>query len=308
MPTKKSQRTMNILRSNRHFFQTMSSQVLELIKLPDEAVAELNVFGTKARLIDDGPVPMLLIHPRRVLDADAVLLHLHGGAYVSGDLLQCRMFFSPICQEAKLMGVTFAYRLAPEHPYPAQLDDAYAVYQLMLRHGVLPEKIGFVGESAGGNLALALCRRLRAEGLPLPGCLCLMSPWGDLAQTGESYQTLREVDATLNPENLMESALGFAGGDAERFLDPMISPIYADFTGFPPTQIHVGESELLLSDSETIAASMRRDGVPVTLLRYAGMPHVFQLYGFEESRASIKAMADYLAAKLTGKPRYPRRD
>lgn len=305
MPSRRSQRTMDMLRAHRRFFQNASNQMLELVQLSDEGVAELNVFGTKGRLMKDKDcqVPALLVQPRRVLTNDAVLLHFHGGAYVSGNMLQARMVISPISAEAKLQGVTFTYRLAPEHSFPAQLDDAMEVYRMVLRYGARPDRIGFVGESAGGNLALALALKLRDMGETLPGAICLLSPWTDPAQTGESYRTLRDVDATLNPEELMQSALGFVGGDEEKFKDPLVSPIYADFTGFPPTQIHAGESEILLSDSKTLAEHMRRDGVEVSFLRWVGMPHVFQVYGFDESRASIKTMADFLSSTLTARKR-----
>lgn len=298
MPSKKSQRTLDILRANRRIFQTVSHQVLDGIELTDKAVAELNVFGTKGRLLTGLSMPALLVYPRRVVNQNAILLHLHGGAYVSGNLLQSRMVISPIAAAAKLKGVTFEYRLAPGAVYPAQLEDALEVYRRLLAEGARPDRIGLVGESAGGNLALALTLKLRALGEPLPGALCLLSPWTDLAQTGESYHTLREVDATLDADDLFASALSFVGGDREKFTDSMISPIYADFTGFPPTQIHVGESELLFSDSKTLADAMRRDGVNVSLLRWVGMPHVFQVYGFDESRASIKAMGSFLRSAL----------
>ena len=298
MPSRKSQRMLEVLRANRRLFQTLSSQALEMVQLSDEGVAELNVFGTKGRLIRDAEVSALRVVPRRILAKDAALLHLHGGAYVSGSLLQARMVISPISSEAKLPGVTFAYRLAPEYPYPAQLMDALSMYRLLVRNGTPPSRIGLVGESAGGNLALALVMKLRELGEPLPGALCLLSPWTDLAQTGESYRTLREVDVTLDPDDLMKAALDFVGGDEARLTDPMISPIHGNFTGFPPTQIHVGESELLFSDSQTLAANMRRDGTEVSLLRWAGMPHVFQMYGFDESRVSIKAMGRFLAQTL----------
>lgn len=303
MPSRRSQRALEIMRSNRRFFQNASSKVLELVDLPDEAVAELNIYGTTGQLMTGCSVPALLVQPRRIATNDAVLLHFHGGAYVSGNLLQSRMVISPISAAAKLQGVTFTYRLAPQHAFPDQLDDAMEVYRMVLRYGAHPERIGFIGESAGGNLALALALKLRDLGETMPGAICLLSPWTDLAQTGESYRTLREVDATLNADELMESALGFVGGDPEMFQNPLVSPIYANFTGFPPVQIHAGESELLLSDSQMLAKAMRRDGVPVSFLRWVGMPHVFQIYGFEESRASIKTMGDFLSTTLTSRRR-----
>lgn len=308
MPSRRSQRTMDILRNNRRFFQTASSRMLELVNLPDEGVAELNIYGTKGDLMTDCDVPALLVTPRRIVSSDAVLLHFHGGAYVSGNLLQARMVISPIAAEAKLQGVTFDYRLAPEHPFPAQLEDAMAVYRMVLRYGARPERIGFIGESAGGNLALALALQLRDLGEPLPGALCLLSPWTDPAQTGESYRTKREEDATIDADDLMVSAREFVGGDESLFSNPLISPIYADFHGFPPTQIHVGESEVLLSDSKTLSQVMQRDGVEVSFLRWVGMPHVFQIYGFAESRASIKTMANFLTTALTTRKRVAPRD
>lgn len=302
MPSRRSQRALRAMRTHRRFFQTVSSQVLEMMRLPDEAVAELSIYGTRGRLLESD-VPAVLVMPRRVVTNEAVLLHFHGGAYVSGNLLQARMVISPISAAAHLQGITFSYRLAPEHPYPAQLEDAMQVYRLLLKMGVRPEKIGFVGESAGGNLALALALSLKEKGQPLPGALCLLSPWTDPAQTGESYRTLREVDATLNADELMVSARDFVGGEEALFNDPLVSPIYADFTGFPPTQIHVGDSEILLSDSQRLLQCMQRDAVDVSLIRWAGMPHVFQIYGFEESRASIKTMGSFLQQTLGKKTR-----
>lgn len=308
MPSEKSQRTLNMLRRHRDLVQAVNTAVLDKITLPDETVARLKVFGTKAQLVRNGKVPTMLILPRRVATTDAVLLHMHGGAYVSGDLLQARMVISPIVSESKIPAVTFSYRLAPEHPYPAQLQDALKTYRLLLKNGIKPHKIAFVGESAGGNLAIALALLLRSLGEPMPGALCLLSPWGDLLQTGESYRVLRDVDATLDAPSLLESAIEFAGGRKEKLQDPMLSPIYANYHGFPPTQIHVGDSELLLSDSETIHAAMRRDGVSASLFRWVGMCHVFQVFGFDESRASIRSMADFLAQQLTGKRRSAAKD
>ena len=223
----------------------------------------------------------------------AAILHLHGGAYVSGGLLQCRELISPICAAAGARALTFCYRLAPKHPYPAQLEDALRAYRFLRDLGCKPENIALVGESAGGNLALSLVRRLREMGERLPAGLALLSPWVDLAQRGESYRTLQDVDATLNAGELMESALQFAGS-SERLQSPEISPLYGDFTGFPPTLIHCGASEILLSDSEGLERAMLRDGVDARLVRWAGMCHVFQAFGFEESKASNRQIGLFL--------------
>lgn len=300
MPSAKAKRMLSTLRSHRALFQTVSGAVLTKINLPDQTAAGLKAFGTRGRLVKNAARPTMVVSPRRVAAPGAVLLHLHGGAYKTGGLLAARMVISPIVSASRIPAVTFAYRLAPEHPYPAQLEDALFTYRLLLRSGVSPEKIALVGESAGGNLAIALLLSLRARGEALPGALCLLSPWADLAQEGESYRSLAQVDPTLNVAELMSAALQFVGGAEEKLSDPLISPIYADFQGFPPTQIHVGESEILLSDSETLLRCMLRDGVPATLFRWEGMCHVFQIYGFPESRASIHAIGDFLLGALSG--------
>jgi len=128
--------------------------------------------------------------------------------------------------------------------------------------------------------------------------LALFSPWVDLAQAGESYVSLREKDATLDPEELMQCAVAFAGS-AHRLTDPEISPVYGKFSGFPPVQIHCGDQEILLSDSVKLEEAMARDGVQVQLIRWAGMCHVFQMFGFDESRASYQAMSSFIKRILT---------
>ena len=299
MPSRKSQEMLELIRSHKKLASNVSNGMLMKVDAPAERVAKIRVNGTTALPVKGLEMPALRIKPKNILAEDAVLLHLHGGAYVSGGLLQCRALISPICAEAGIRAVTFTYRLAPEHPYPAQLDDACKAYRFLRDAGYPANKIGLVGESAGGNLALALCLRLREQGEELPGALALLSPWVDLAQTGESYEQLKSVDATLNAEELMESAVAFAGG-RERLTSPDISPVYADFTGFPPTLIHCGTREILLSDAEKLAEAMLRDGVDAHLVRWEGMCHVFQAFGFEESKAANHQLGVFLYEKLKG--------
>ena len=299
MPTRRSQEMLGLIRSHKKLASNFSNGMLMKIDAPPQRVAKLRMNGTYAAALLDLPMPAMMVSPKGKAVKNAVLLHLHGGAYVSGGLLQCRALISPICAASGIRAVTFSYRLAPEFPYPAQLEDAYQVYQFLIQVGCAPEKIGLVGESAGGNLALALMLRLRREGKPLPGAVALLSPWVDLAQTGESYQTLKNVDATLNADELMASAISFAG-TRERLTDPDISPVYADFHGFPPVLIHCGNSEILLSDSEMLERAMLRDGVSARLVRWAGMCHVFQAFGFEESKASNQQIGLFLRKHLEG--------
>ena len=297
MPTRRSQGMLGLIRSHKQFANTVATQWMMRIDPPAETVARLRMSGTTASAVSGLGMPGILISPRRLLAEDAVILHLHGGAYMSGGILQCRALASPICAAAGIRILTFSYRLAPKHPYPAQLEDALTAYRFLRDSGYAPDRIALLGESAGGNLALALTLRLRDLGEPLPAAIALLSPWVDLAQTGESYQTQREIDATLNAGELMEAAIDFSGGEA-RLKDPEISPVYADFTGFPPVMIHCGANELLLSDSEMLERALLRDHVDVRLIRWAGMCHVFQAFGFEESRASNQQTGLFLRRHL----------
>ncbi|MBR5109348.1 MAG: alpha/beta hydrolase [Clostridia bacterium] len=293
MPSRRSQEMLELIRSHKKLASNVSNGMLMKINAPAEQVAKMRVSGTRAKLVEGLDMPAVMIEPKEIRAENAVLMHMHGGAYVSGGLLQCRALISPICAEAGIRALTFSYRLAPQYPYPAQLEDAYRAYQFLLHSGYPAKRIGLVGESAGGNLALELTLRLRAEGEALPGALALLSPWTDLKQTGESYQTLKDADATLNGEELMKSAIDFAGSE-ERLASSEISPLFNSFKGFPPTLIHCGTREILLSDSEKLEEAMLRDGVDAHLVRWEGMCHVFQAFGFEESKAANHQLGTFL--------------
>ena len=299
MPTRRSQEMLGLIRAHKKLASRFSQTVLMRAEPPVERVAGMRVSGTTARSVKGLHLPALLVTPEKVEVHGAAILHLHGGAYVSGGILQCRSLISPICAAAGVRALTFCYRLAPQYPYPAQLEDAYRAYRYLRDQGFAAEKIAFVGESAGGNLALALALRLRDEGEKLPCAIALLSPWVDLAQRGDSYKTLQGVDATLDGEELLQCAIRFSGGE-DKLQDPRISPVYADFTGFPPVQIHCGTNEILLSDSEQLELALLRRGVKAQLLRWVGMCHVFQAFGFEESRASNRQIGMFLKKHLAG--------
>ena len=291
MPTKRSQGMLGLIRSHKKLMTGISQNVMRM-DAPVETVAYLRMSGTVAYPVADIDMPALMVEPETISVKDAAILHLHGGAYVSGGILQCRALISPISAAAGLPALTFCYRLAPQYPYPAQLEDAMKAYRHLRSLGYAADKIVFVGESAGGNLALALALKLRDMGEGLPAGLALLSPWVDLAQTGKSYRELQKVDATLNADELLDDAIAFAGSQ-ERLKDADISPLYADFAGFPPVEIHCGTHEILLSDSETLERNMLRCGVDARLFRWEGMCHVFQAFGFEESRASNRRLGAF---------------
>lgn len=297
MPTRRSQETLKLIRSHKKAAMGVGAEWLMRVNPNADTVAKLRMGGTRADPVRGLGMPALMLTPRKLEIADGAILHLHGGAFVSGGILQCRAIASPICAAAKTKTMTFSYRLAPRHPHPAQLEDAMKAYRYLLDLGYAPERIALVGESAGGNLALALALKLRDAGKPMPAAIALMSPWVDLAQKGSSYVELADVDATLDAESLMESAVAYAGNPA-RLSDPEISPVYADFNGFPPTLIHCGASEILLSDSEMLEAKLLEAGVDAQIVRWAGMCHVFQVFGFEESKASNRQIGAFLARAL----------
>lgn len=297
MPTKRSQFILGAIRSNRALFSMLSNRMMHM-DAPADRVAGMPMLGTSGKLQNVGEIPAIVVSPGCLMDETTIILHMHGGAYVSGGLLQARVLASHIAAATCLNVMTFAYRLAPDYPYPAQMEDALAMYNHLISQGYRPEKIAFTGESAGGNLALALALKLKAEGRPMPACIALLSPWGDVELNGDSYRDLAGVDPTLDLDTIREAALGFVGGDRSLMKDPLVSPIHAEFHGFPPVQIHVGTKELLLSDAEILAAAMRRDNVPVTLMCWEGMCHVFQVFGFPESRLSMKEIGRFITEHL----------
>ncbi len=297
MPSKRSQDMLDMIQAHKKMASDFSNGWLMKVDAPAGAVARLHVRGTTGATVTGLDMPAVMVTPDKLEIPDAVILHMHGGAYVSGGLLQCRTLISPICAATGARALTFSYRLAPQYPYPAQLEDALRAYRYLTNAGVSPRKIAFVGESAGGNLALALALCLRDAGEEMPAAIALLSPWVDLAQTGESYEALSGVDATLDKDGLLKSAVDFAGSE-ERLRDAEISPVYADFTGFPPTLIHCGTREILLSDSEMLNHAMLRDGVEAQLVRWEGMCHVFQAFGFEESKAANWQIGQFLKKHL----------
>lgn len=210
-------------------------------------------------------------------NTDKVILQLHGGGYIGAMRNAYRMFAGLYCEVSGGMSVlTIDYRVAPEHPYPAALEDAVAAYQYLLDEGWFAEQIIVAGDSAGGGLAMALCHYLKDHHMMLPCGIIAMSPWTDLLASGESYDTNYERDPLFG--NTRDSLIYNKDyvGDHDP-MDSYISPLYGDFRGFPPMLIQVGSYEMLLSDSVSVAAKARLQGVRVRLSIYEGMFHVFQM-------------------------------
>lgn len=229
---------------------------------------------------------------------DARLLYLHGGGYIVGSFASHRGLVGHLAAACRLRTLMPEYRLAPENPFPAALDDALAVYRRLLDEGVAPHRLVLGGESAGGGLTLATLFALRDRGLPLPAAAFALSPWTDLAGTGDSLRSRARQDPWLDPQGVPTTAAYYAGDDS--LTNPLISPLYGDFAGLPPLLIHAGDYEILLDDSVRVAAKARAAGVDVTLRVWDGMWHVFQSLAARvpEARQSVEEIGAWVQARL----------
>jgi acetyl esterase/lipase len=229
-----------------------------------------------------------------------VLLYLHGGAYQIGSPATLRHMIALIAGAAEARALSVAYRLAPEHPFPAAIEDALTAYRFLLAAGTDPQDIVIAGDSAGGGLTLATLVALRDAGDRLPAAAVAMSPWTDLALTGDSLRTRADVDVMIKPSGMAESAAIYLAGADPRH--PYASPLYADLQGLPPILIHVGDAEVILDDSTRFAAKARGDGVDVTLEVWPEMPHVWHAFAglLPESDQAIERIGDWLQTHCPG--------
>ena len=228
-----------------------------------------------------------------------VLLYLHGGAYTGGSCITHRALASRLGLAARHTTLLLDYRLAPEHPFPAALDDALAVYQ-ELRQSDPARPIALAGDSAGAGLALALAILLRDQGAAPPVALALMSPWTDLALTHATHQTKAAVDPYFSSTARLASAAQMYAGDTPLH-HPLVSPHYAQLHTLPETLIHVGDKEALLDDSRVLAQRMRAQGSRASIQVFPGMWHVWQTLGgrMPEADGSIAGLGDFLCRQLT---------
>jgi monoterpene epsilon-lactone hydrolase len=231
-------------------------------------------------------------------DADTVIFYLHGGGYGIGSIASHRHLVGRLAQASAARGFSIDYRLAPEHPFPAAVDDAVAAARWLLQRGVKPERLVFAGDSAGGGLAIATCLALRDAGDPLPAALVCMSPLTDLAKEGQSMRTLVDLDPMVQPDSSAAYARRYMGehGDLKT---PLASPLYADLRGLPPMLILVGTWETLLDDSTRIGERARAAGVEVDLQVWDEMIHIWPYFAdiIPEGREAIARMGDYIKSK-----------
>ncbi|MCY1288922.1 Monoterpene epsilon-lactone hydrolase [compost metagenome] len=242
-----------------------------------------------------GGVPGLWALPERV-EADRVLLYLHGGGYAVGSANAYRSLASHLAAACEARVLTIDYRLAPEHPFPAAVDDALAAYRGLLDGGVDPVHLAVAGDSAGGGLSMALLLAIRDAGLPQPAATAVMSPWVDMTQSGASWVGKCAVDPMLGRpgEGPSMADLYLNGADPRH---PLASPMLADLHSLPPVLIQVGSSECLLDDSTILATRLAAADVKVVLDVWPRMIHVFQgmVDQLEEAREAIASIARFLA-------------
>ncbi|AZS37256.1 Monoterpene epsilon-lactone hydrolase [Microbacterium lemovicicum] len=231
--------------------------------------------------------------------ASDVLLFLHGGGYCSGSIVSHRSLATEAGRAAGARTLALQYRLAPEHPFPAALDDALAAWEWLLASGYAPDRIVVGGDSAGGGLALALRQVLRDRGAASPACLWLVSPWTDLTLSGSSMTEKDAADPLLHRPYLDELAAAYlAGGVGRR--EPLVSPLFADLRGLPPTLVQVGTDEVLLDDAVRLVRAAGAAGAAATLQTWPGMIHAFPLWngGLPAGREALAEMGRFVRRHL----------
>ena len=230
----------------------------------------------------------------------SAIFYLHGGAYAIGTAASSVGLASDLARRAGARLVTVDYRLAPEHPHPAAIDDAVAAYRGLLDSGVAASAIIFAGESAGAGLAAATLVALKHAGLPQPTGAVLMSRWADLTLSSESISVKAAVDPALTPDGLRRRAIDYTA-DRDPTAD-LVSPIFADLTGLPPLLIQAGSHEILLDDATRLAVRAAAADVAVSLEVTPGVPHVFQGFAamLDEGDAALTSAGQFLRAHLTG--------
>jgi monoterpene epsilon-lactone hydrolase len=239
------------------------------------------------------------------IGGDNVIVLVHGGGFNSGSSITHRHLAARLSLAAGVHVLTFDYRLAPEHPFPAGLDDALTVYRSLISGSTRPGQIILFGDSSGANLAVAMLLVLRAHGDPPPRAAVLTSPWLDLSLSGESIRTHRELDPVISPEGLQKAVDYYLNGnDNAQPTDPLVSPLFTDLTGLPPMLIQVGDQEILLSDALRFAEKAEAAGVQVTLEVWPQMWHTWHGWAstLPEAQEAIDAIGQYVRKLFSRKP------
>ena len=297
MPSAEFERLLKKLRT---LPRTFGEDVAEQREAMDNAAAPFPLGEDVVREeTNAGGVPAEWLTPETA-SGDGVLMYLHGGGYCIGSMTSHRHMIANIARAAGVRALSVGYRLSPEHPFPAGLDDAVTVYRWLVERGTSPKCIVIGGDSAGGGLTLATLLKLREDGIDQPAGAVLISPWTDLTSSGDSIRTQAASDPILNPDRIGHIAQWYADG-ADVTL-PLISPLFADLAGLPPLFVQVGSAEILLDDSTRLAQAARDQGLDLELEVWEDMFHVWHYYAdwIPEGREAIEKIAHFMSAKLAG--------
>jgi acetyl esterase/lipase len=249
--------------------------------------------GAKAEKVDAGGVRAEWITAPGAA-ADRAIVYLHGGGYVLGSIHSHRDMCERLSRAAQARVLSLDYRLAPEHPFPAAVDDARAAYLWLLAQGFSPKRIAIAGDSAGGGLTFATLLALKKHGDPMPACATPLSPWVDLEGTGESMVSKDAVDPMVHKPMIQQ--MGTTYVQSGNLRDPLAAPLYGDLTGLPPMLIQVGERETLLDDARRMADKAKKAGVDCTLEVWPGQIHVWQIFAskLDEGEEAIQKLGAFV--------------
>ena len=249
--------------------------------------------GAKAEKVDAGGVRAEWITAPGAA-ADRAILYLHGGGYVLGSINSHRDMCERLSRAAQARVLALDYRLAPEHPFPAAVDDARAAYLWLLKQGIKPKRIAVAGDSAGGGLTFATLLALKKHGDPMPACATPLSPWVDLEGTGESMVSKDSVDPMVHKPMIQQMGTTYVqNGDLH---NPLAAPLYGDLAGLPPLLIQVGERETLIDDAKRMADKAKKAGVSCTLEVWPGQIHVWQIFAskLDEGEQAIQRLGGFI--------------
>jgi len=232
-------------------------------------------------------------------DSSRVVLYFHGGGYTIGSIASYRSYTGRLARASRARLLSVGYRLAPEHPFPAAVEDAVASYRWLLDQGIAPSRIAAVGDSAGGGLALSMAIAIRDAGVPGPAAIVAVGPSTDLAKEGASIKERAHLDPIVNHESSMAHALRYVGANGD-LKHPLASPLYADLHGLPPLLIMVGTHEALFDDSSRFAAKAQQAGVDVQFDVWEEMIHVWPFFAdiLPEGRQAIDSMGAYIRTRI----------
>lgn len=288
---KRNQNLMNLI---RRVHSVVENTDIEKQRQSQDSLGVL--FGSKKemsmRVIDMEGLYGEWISVNRAHMKKYVILYCHGGGYMTGSSLYARTLTTKLATSTSMDVLSFDYRLAPENPYPAALEDAVKAWDYLMLLGYGARDVIVAGDSAGGNLALALTHKLKQDERILPRGLVLMSPWTDLTKSGETYRTRASVDPVLSEAYIDDAIASYTGG--KDLKSPLVSPLFGTFDGFPPTYIQVGDNEILLGDSLLLHQSMLKENVSVRMDIFPGMWHVFQMSPFKPAYEAMDRNAEFI--------------